>query len=85
MPRSLHPGSVFLSGLVIDYVEVGTGLSITARPVAASARYPACDQPSSRIHILYRLYQVVQRPPTGRMSERLAVPVFGGFLRKHRE
>lgn len=53
MPRSLHPGSVFPRVLVIDHVEVGTGLTITARPVAALARCPGCDQPSSRIHNRY--------------------------------
>lgn len=53
MPRSLHHGSVFPRGLVIDHVEVGTGLTITARPVAASARCPGCDQPPSLIHSRY--------------------------------
>ena len=53
MPRSLHPSSVFPCGLVIDHVEVGTGLPITARSVAALARCPGCDQPSSRIHSRY--------------------------------
>ena len=58
MLRSLHPGSVFPRGLVIDHVEVGTGLTIMARPVAALARCPGCDQPSSRI------YNYVGHPPS---------------------
>lgn len=53
MSRSLHPGSVFPRGFVIDHVEVGTGLTITARPVAALTRCPDCNQPSSRIHSRY--------------------------------
>lgn len=53
MPRSLHPGSVIPRGLIIDHVKVGTGLTITARPVATLARCPGCDQPSSRIHSRY--------------------------------
>lgn len=53
MPRSLHPNSVIPRGLVVDHVEVGTGLTITARPVATLARCPSCDRPSSRIHNRY--------------------------------
>jgi len=47
-----QPASKFriLRGFVIDHVEAGTGLTITGRPVAALARCPGCDQPSSRIH-----------------------------------
>jgi hypothetical protein len=40
MPRSLHSGSVIPRGLIVDHVEAGPGLTITARPVAASARCP---------------------------------------------
>ncbi|CAM3263759.1 ISL3 family transposase ISMex26 [Methylobacterium mesophilicum] len=53
MPRSLHPNSVIPRGLVIDHVEIGSGLTITARPVATLARCPSCDRPSSRIHSRY--------------------------------
>ncbi|MCJ2125547.1 ISL3 family transposase, partial [Methylobacterium sp. J-077] len=53
MSRRLHAGAVIPRGLVIDQVEVGAVLTITARPVAASARCPGCDQSSSRIHSHY--------------------------------
>lgn len=53
MSRSLHAGAVIPRGLVIDHVEVGAVLTITARPVAASARCPGCDRSSSRIHSHY--------------------------------
>ncbi|SFM96178.1 Transposase [Methylobacterium pseudosasicola] len=53
MPRSLHPSSVVPRGLLIDHVEIGTGMTITARPAAALAQCPGCDQPSSRIHGCY--------------------------------
>ena len=53
MPRSLHLGSVVPPGLVVDHIEVGAGLTITARPTAASARCPRCDGISSRVHSRY--------------------------------
>jgi hypothetical protein len=53
MARSLHLGSVIPPGLVVDYIEVGAGLTITARPKAASARCPMCDEFSSRVHSRY--------------------------------
>ena len=53
MSRSLHAGAVIPRDLVIDHVEVGAVLTITARPVAASARCPGCDRSSSRIHSHY--------------------------------
>ena len=53
MPRSLHSSTVIPRGLIVDHVEAGPGLTITARPVAASARCPNCDQPSSRVHSHY--------------------------------
>lgn len=53
MPRSLHSGSVIPRGLIADHVEAGPSLTITARPVVASARCPNCDQPSSRVHSHY--------------------------------
>ena len=53
MPRSLHPSSVVPGGLAVHHVEAGAGLTITARPIAASARCPGCDQPSSCVHSRY--------------------------------
>jgi hypothetical protein len=50
MPRSLHLGSAIPPGLVVDHIEVGAGLTITARPKAASARCPRCDGVPSPIH-----------------------------------
>ncbi|MGH1574301.1 ISL3 family transposase [Methylobacterium sp. P31] len=53
MPRRLHLGSVVPPSLVVDHIEVGAGLTITARPVATSARCPSCDGVSSRVHSRY--------------------------------
>ena len=53
MPCSLRPGSVVPPGLVVDDVEVGAALTINARPIAASARCPSCDQVSARVHSRY--------------------------------
>ena len=53
MPRSLHLGSVIPPGLLVDHIEVGAGLTITARPKAASARCPRCEGLSSRMHSRY--------------------------------
>ena len=53
MSRSLHSSSVIPRGLVVEHVEASPGLTITARPVATSARCPNCDQTSSRIHSRY--------------------------------
>ncbi|NEU14257.1 ISL3 family transposase [Methylobacterium sp. BTF04] len=53
MSRNLDAASVIPRGLVVDHVAAGAGLTITARPVAASARCPGCDRPSSRIHSRY--------------------------------
>jgi len=53
MPRSLHPGSVFPRGLVVDHVGGRSSLTIAARLIAALARCPSCYQPSSRIHSRY--------------------------------
>lgn len=53
MARSLHLGSVIPPGLVVDHIEVGAGLTITARPKIASARCPRCEGVSSRMHSRY--------------------------------
>ncbi|MEE7479141.1 ISL3 family transposase [Methylobacterium hispanicum] len=53
MPRSLRLGSVIPPGLVVDHIEVGAGLTITARPIAASARCPRCESVSSRVYSRY--------------------------------
>ncbi len=50
MPPSRHSGFIMPRGLIVDHVETGPGLTIIARPVAASVRCPNCDQPSSRVH-----------------------------------
>lgn len=53
MSRRLHLGSVIPPGLVVDHIEAGAGLAITARPKTASARCPRCDGVSSRVHSRY--------------------------------
>ncbi|MHB2205601.1 ISL3 family transposase [Methylobacterium sp. CM6257] len=53
MSRSLHLGSVVPPGLVVDHIELGADLTITARPIAASARCPRCDGVSFRVHSRY--------------------------------
>ena len=53
MARSLHLGSVIPPGLLVDHIEVGASLTITARPKAASARCPRCEGVSSRVHSRY--------------------------------
>lgn len=65
MPRSLHSGSIVPRGLIVDHIEAGPGLTIIARPVAASARCPNCDQPSSRVQtpFLDADHTLGRRPP----------------------
>jgi transposase len=53
MARSLHIGSIVPPSLVVDHIEVGAGLTITARPKAASARCPRCEGVSSQVHSRY--------------------------------
>ena len=53
MARSLHLGSIIPPCLVVDHIEVGAGLTITARPKTASARCPRCEGVSSRVHSRY--------------------------------
>lgn len=53
MSRSLHLDSIVPPGLVVDHIEVGAGLTFTARPVAASARCPRCHRVSSRVRSRY--------------------------------
>lgn len=53
MPRSLRVGSIVPLSLVVDHIEVEAGLTITARPKAASARCPRCEGASSRMHSRY--------------------------------
>ena len=52
MPRGLHLESVVPPGLV-DHIEAGAGVTITARPTAASARCPRCDGGSFRVYSRY--------------------------------
>jgi hypothetical protein len=51
--RNLHLGSIVPPSLLVDHVEVGAGLTITARPGAASAQGPRCADVSSRLHSRY--------------------------------
>lgn len=53
MARSLPPDVIAPPGLLVDRVELGDRITIIARPVAASARCPGCDQPSSSVHSRY--------------------------------
>ncbi|CAO4152939.1 ISL3 family transposase ISMex26 [Methylorubrum aminovorans] len=53
MPSSLQLGSIVPPGLIVDHIEVGPGLTITARPKAASAWCPRCDGRSSQVHSRY--------------------------------
>ena len=53
MARSLHLDSIIPPGLVVDHIEVGAGLTITARPKTASAQCPRCEGVSSRMHSRY--------------------------------
>ncbi len=53
MARSIHLGSIIPPCLVVDHIEVGAGLTITARPKTASARCPRCEGVSSRVHSRY--------------------------------
>ncbi|TNC06814.1 transposase family protein [Methylobacterium terricola] len=53
MARSLRHDVIVPPGLLVDRVELTDCITIIAQPMAASARCPGCDQPSSRVHSRY--------------------------------
>ncbi len=53
MARSLPPDVIAPPGILVDRVELADRFTIIAQPVAASARCPGCNQPSSRVHSRY--------------------------------
>lgn len=53
MARSLSPDVIALPGILVDRAELADRFTIIAQPVAASARCPGCDQPSSSVHSRY--------------------------------